>query len=509
MSTITGHHTIGIKLKPSQNPVTIATSASVATSGRYAIYGGGATDWTVTNEGSLSGASFAGVTLGSGTVINGAGGATAASISGYNGVAIGTNSLSPSGTVTNLGTITGVGYDGVAFGAGGTVTNGAGNASALISGVFYGVNINGSGGVTNDGRIVGTMVGGVGILGNGTVTNGASGATAASITGGDYGVSIAFASATVTNYGTIAATGASGIGIDLTHTTGAATVTNAGTIGGASGTAIAFGSGPSTLIVDPGAVFHGVVAGGGNSSLELAAGASAGTIGNLGSSFTNIGSLTVDAGATWHLDSSNMLAAGTGVQLGAAAVLKVTGSLDVQGGLQIGGSGTLAVAGTGAVDVGAAAAVRGAIDVASGATIAGTGTLAGRVIDAGTITASGGTLALQGDVAGPGTIAISAGAVLSASGSVATKIAFLAGANERLVLDDPAAVTGKILEFAHSDTIDLRHEVANGISFSTTTDILTVSGTAGSIATLHFGAGLTNASFAYKDVSGMTVITHT
>ena len=65
------------------------------------------------------------------------------------------------------------------------------------------------------------------------------------------------------------------------------------------------------LVIDPGAVFSGMVTGGNTigsavvSTLELASGASAGTLSGLGTQFIDFAQVTVDAGAQWHLDGAD------------------------------------------------------------------------------------------------------------------------------------------------------------------------------------------------------------
>jgi Ca2+-binding RTX toxin-like protein len=108
------------------------------------------------------------------------------------------------------------------------------------------------------------------------VTNGSVGAKSALITGGNYGIEAYIELHTaatigqpvaVTNFGTISAVGIAGVGIDFGIGVGGGaadnTVSNSGTIGGAGGTAVAFGAGDDKLIVNPGAVFDGIVDGGG------------------------------------------------------------------------------------------------------------------------------------------------------------------------------------------------------------------------------------------------------
>ncbi len=103
------------------------------------------------------------------------------------------------------------------------------------------------------------------------------------------------------------------------------TATNAGTIKGGGPIAVKMASGAGRLVLDPGGTFGGTVVGGGNGSvLELAAGA-AGTLKVLGTDFTNIGTVTVDPGATWTIDA--LASALTGIEIdgnGGASTLTLT-----------------------------------------------------------------------------------------------------------------------------------------------------------------------------------------
>jgi hypothetical protein len=237
-------------------------------------------------------------------------------------------------TVANLGTVYGPGYAaGVHLTAGGVLTNGqSGSTAALIEG-NYGVRIDGGvGTVSNFGTIFGGegyfLGAGVELVGGGSVTNGQSGSTAGLIAGGGSnqyaGVAIFGGLGSVTNFGTIrgrtsalilGAGGSvanfgtidgpfSGSGIMLGAL--ASTVTNAGAIIGSSGTAVQFGGGDDLLVADPGAVFMGKVdGGGGNNTLELAAGAGPGLLSGLGTNFVNFGSVVFDPGAPWTVTLDN------------------------------------------------------------------------------------------------------------------------------------------------------------------------------------------------------------
>src|SRR6202012_2280773 len=149
--------------------------------------------------------------------------------------------------------------------------------------------------VVNSGVILGNVAyGGVYLEAGGTVTNlvggliSSNGATESYQGGPPYGVSIAG---------------------------GAGTVTNAGTIDGGSGYAVLFAAGAfqNRVIVDPGAVFVGTVNGrtAVHATLELASGASQGTLSGIGTQFTNFGTLAFDPSASWRVDAWTALASAT------------------------------------------------------------------------------------------------------------------------------------------------------------------------------------------------------
>jgi hypothetical protein len=149
-----------------------------------------------------------------------------------------------------------------------------------------------------------------------------TGSNAGSISGNSEGVRLT-AGGSITNSGTISSTGAAGADLggagNVTNNSGGSisgswagvyvnggpwTVTNAGTMSGAS-YALDFASSNSAnrLIVDPGAVFNGMV-NGGTGTLELASGS--GSIGAINSgSFNNFQALAVDTGGNWTLNGGN------------------------------------------------------------------------------------------------------------------------------------------------------------------------------------------------------------
>jgi hypothetical protein len=226
--------------------------------------------------------------------------------------------LSQGGNVINSGTI--VGGDGEYAGAAGIMLSRYGriaNSGTVIGGVEArldgaiggaGILLSQGGEVVNSGTIGGSGTYGNGVgdsgidLEGGIVRNGSKSDTSARIAGPDHGIfagvftkpPVAVAPIYVRNFGVIAATGKSeppgiaGIGIALDDQFNN-TVVNFGTISGADRPAIAFGGGNDLLIVEAGAVFHGVVdLGAGANVIEFEkAGTIHFSIGDFGASSTN------------------------------------------------------------------------------------------------------------------------------------------------------------------------------------------------------------------------------
>jgi len=250
----------------SENPVTILGSARVTPSAvvRAALYGNSGIGWTIANAGIVSGGTHSnGIDLGSSNNYVGASFITNQSggtISGSYGIRV---------------------YNNVAS----SIVNQTGADIAAIKSTlasYSAVYMYGSGTVDNSGTISAptTISNSRGIF----LTNG--------------GI--------VANYS--AGTIAGGVGILLN---GVSTVTNAGTIeaGSTVGTAVDFAnSGANRLIVDPNAVFFGGVLGGGG-TLELASGASAGTL--TATNFTGFNTINFDAGSHWTLAGSSSALTGT------------------------------------------------------------------------------------------------------------------------------------------------------------------------------------------------------
>ena len=363
--TISTSVTAPVVLNPAtDNPLTITSAGTVTATGTIAsIYGIG-TNWTVSNSGSVSAATADGFKLSGGaTLTNETGGVITSSGTHGGGLSVGAGIYiqNGSGHVTNNGAISGGGY-GVALGSGGLVTN----TSSITGGEDSVIIQGGAGTIMNSGTLIATVDDGIGLFSGGSVTNtsgasisghggagiyitGALGtvtnagaisgyqglfitnggsisnATSGSISGTHNGIVFKNQAGTITNSGKVSGTGSGGTGLYLqtnstvTNTstgsisggsfgifaTAGGTVTNAGTISGATYAVDFTGSGTNRLIVDPGAMFIGNVAANSTAAntLELASGT--GSIGSVGTAFSNFQTLAVDAGGNWTLTDAN------------------------------------------------------------------------------------------------------------------------------------------------------------------------------------------------------------
>jgi Hint domain len=277
-------------------------------------------------------------------------------------------------------------YEGVfVFGAHASVTN-----AGSISGLNYGVDIDGSNTVTNlsGGRISSALNTGVYIASAGTLIN------AGNISGGSYAVRIGGPRAAIADQG------------------------------------------EGRVIVDPGATFIGKVDGYseiGNpnvSVLELASGASAGTLSGLGSQFINFTQITIDAGATWTVSGS--IAAGYTVT--DAGTLTNTGSLASPVTLD---AGAVLINTAGGTIAGAAVTI--AVQAIGTATVTNAGDIAGStygidLTDGGTVTnQSGGTISATGLY----------GVVVATSTGTVTNAGLITGASDGVLLDQGGAVSNQ------------------------------------------------------------------
>jgi hypothetical protein len=319
-----------------------------------------------------------------GTITGGFGGSSdgvdAYAASGATGVAIG------DGTIDNRGSIIGgtggsAAYVNAYFGAGGV------GVDLLAGGVLSnaGTVTGGEGGF---GDYVGGGPGGAGAtvqagatLVNRGLVEGGAGRTGDLGTGGNGGAGVVLDGGTLRNFGTIAG-GAGGTGDTQ----------------GTHGDAVQFGTLASTLVLEPGAAFIGVVAADAAADDVLRLAGTGGTLTGLGTEFTGFSDVTANAGAVWTLAGTNMLGAGAGLRdLG---TLTVAGTL-TGGAVLIGNAGTLLVTGSLATSTVHFAAGGGALlDLGASASIAGTltGFAGGDTIEvdraATTLSYLGGTLTL-------------------------------------------------------------------------------------------------------------------
>jgi hypothetical protein len=339
--TIGANSTLGITgpVASTENVVFNGTNALLSLSGSGLITGAStgvtvATGGdTVSNAGSIGG----NATNGTGIKLLAGGLVTDQSngmISGYNGIYAG----NAAATVLNVGTISGAtsaSGHGIFLDAGGSVTNLSGgmitgssgvllyhaaatvvNAGSIAGSPNYGVGVALFAGSSLTNQSGGTITGydGIFIVSGRYVTNQTGGA----ILGAFRGVYAAAGFVTVVNAGSIAIDGSyaarAPIGVYLA---GGGYLTNqsSGTISGGTD-AVRFAAGfGDRLVIDPGAVFTGTVNGGNTiggvavSTLELASGASTGTLAGFGSQYVNFAQITIDAAANWTLNDTNTIVA--------------------------------------------------------------------------------------------------------------------------------------------------------------------------------------------------------
>jgi T5SS/PEP-CTERM-associated repeat protein len=431
LGTVTAQSRAGVVLFAGGS-VSNAASGTI-TGGAYGVAATNTTA-TVANQGDIAGPGNIGVLFDDGGYVSNA---SIGTITGaYYGVKIaGTNASVTnfgriSGTLTNIGT---KGFEpiGVDLPNGGTVGNAS---SGTITGAYFGVRVSGAGAsVTNLGSIFSTATStgirgfdaaGVDLADGGTVVNDPSGNIRATWKGVEIGAVGTSIGGTLLNQGAIDAsnsagsTGAAvwihGPGLISNAATGTiaggpygivayyqTTVVNLGSIGGTKYAFDAANPGfADRVIVAPGATFSGLVSGGNTigasvvSTLELASGASAGTLNGLGSKYIEFASVTIDTGAIWTWVSD---AIGAGYRINDAGTLTNTGRL-----------GSSVKLGAGAV-----------------LTNAATGTI------------SGGTAA-------PGVYATAAATVVNAGsiGGTPDAVKFAAGATDLLVIDPGASFSG-------------------------------------------------------------------
>jgi hypothetical protein len=389
----------------------IDNNAGATITGGYDGIATGSRNVTLTNLGTITGTTGYGVTINDPAATNKASVTNSDIITGANGVAI-----SGEGKVTNSKTITATVGTGVTIGDGGSVTN---EANATITAITRGVEIDGGktagNSLTNDGSIKATGTGtGVAVsMGDGGKIENNSGAT---ITGAYDGVSTGNGSVTLTNAGTITGTSGYGVTINDPAATQLAILDNQNTITGANGVAISGRGRVTNTDVITATVANGVVVGGGGSIVN-GAGAKVQAIsrgveldgGDAVNSLTNSGSIAASA------------TTGVGATMGRGGTVTNNAGATISGGYDglASSSGTTRLTNAGSITgkAGYGVIINGvgivtnseAISGASGVAISGHGA----VTNSGTITATSGTGLTIG---GGGTLGNASGAEITGVG---------------------------------------------------------------------------------------------
>jgi hypothetical protein len=284
------------------------TDISVASDASWVLTGTDEFADTVTLAGGVTLLSSAQITASSGSAIVGPSGGSP-------------NALTNTGVVTATGT----NGDGVAFYAGGYISNGG---FGLIQG-SNGIGVAGAAGaVNNGGTVIGTSRQGIGLAKGGSIDN------AGRITGAS-GIYVSGGIGTVSNSDMI--DGTTGIGVQLSY---GGTLTDTGTIIGGAGTAVLFGGFANRLDLTPGYSISGNVLGSPSvaaaNQLELSSGTMQGTLSGLGTKFLDFDGIITDAGASWVLANAGSVAGGA--TLSGGAYLASSGTLTTATGAAIFGT---------------------------------------------------------------------------------------------------------------------------------------------------------------------------
>ena len=451
------------------------------------------------------------------------------------------------GQINNTGAISASVDDGAALFAGGTITNGTtGSIEGLVGAHAAGVFVQGgSGNLQNDGIVKGNNFG-VFLLAGGSVTNGAGNASASisaegvGVSGTSFGIFVTGNPATVTNYGTIdggPAAGSEGAELDqggnVTNNPGgtirgtgfgvfiasnsgsSATVTNAGAISGTIASVEFAGTGANTLTLQTGSTLTGDAIG------STASGATNALVlegkGTANNNFDNFNTLDVQANAGWTLGGDSTFGATT-VSSGKLVVAGDLSSGPATLGDAAGDLAQLMIASTGSWDIHDDSGIglgnspssfisnSGLFEKTGGS---GTSAIAPQLLNKGSVLVSSGTLDLEGAVSGNGADTISGASTLEFDSTVGggQTVDFSGGALDLL---DPQGFSGKIAGFASPDMVQLAGDW-NFSSFSETGNgkmgNLTLS-SGGTTDTFHFLGDYTASDFSIAS-GATTIIGHT
>ena len=299
--TVFGTYTSGVTLLV--NPTTIAATGKVsnATTSGKAVAGPSGTTWTLTNLGTVT-------------------------ETGTNGVAV---DVLAGGTLVNSELIAGIGTAaGIYIGGAGSVTN---LSTGTIAAARYGIRVHGTGNVTNNGTIQtdGTGIEGAQlmtvtntgvILGTGAGSNGVNPADGGSVTNsatgtiiaGAYGISIDKDDGTVANSGTIEGTAGHGVYIY------SGMVVNSGLITGASNKSAVYIYGAGSVTNEVG----GTIAGG--SGVFFFPNTHSGTVSNAGTIIGSAGTaVSFGGGSNRLIDNPGAVFAGAILGGGTVAVMEL------------------------------------------------------------------------------------------------------------------------------------------------------------------------------------------
>ena len=241
------------------------------------------------------------------------------------------------------------------------------------------------------------------------------------------------------------------------------------------------------------------------------------------SSTTHGSTLSITGGAVTE-DAATIILSGTGsiFQAGNGSTFtpleQSLGTIDAGAALELlngrGYTTTIGLTDAGLLQLGGGTFKAGALSVAAGGRVLGFGTIADPVVDGGTIEAAGGKLIVTGKISGAGGLKIDASSSLQLQGPVGSgNTVTFAGNKSALILTDGSAFSGKVSGFgaAASESIDVTTVAFSGathLTYSSTTDKLTITNGTHSAAIQLFGQYVAAGFHDASDGGGGTTITY-